>query len=108
MPVEDDVLIAGSVTPVTLVMFRPIDPAFVPVVFVAFEMTVHVADGAPPTAVADATVAAVPPVPEVARLNRAGTTLLTGSENDTVHDSGPAFAGFVEPADRLIELSVGA
>src|SRR4051794_12606862 len=100
MPVEDNVLLAGSVTPVTVFMFRPIEPALVPVVLVAFDVTVHVADGAPPTAVTEATVGAVPPVPEVVKPNRAETTLFTGSENVTVHDSGPAFAGFVEPADR--------
>src|SRR4051812_30051204 len=92
----------------TLVRFRPIVAPFPPVVLAAVDVTVHVADGAPPTAVAAPTVGAVPPVPDVARVKLPAATLLTGSENVTVHDSGPALVGFVDPAERLIELTVGA
>jgi len=71
-----------------------IEPLFEPLVPVALAVTVHVADGAPPTATAVAIVGAFPPSPLVARPKFPVPTPVTGSLKVTVQWSGPAFAGF--------------
>jgi len=99
--------VATSLTPVLLVRLSPIEPAFVPVVPVVLTDTVQVADGAPPEAVAELIVGAVPPVPLVAKPKFEVDTPFTGSLNVTVHVSGPLLTTLLPPA-RLIDDTVGA
>lgn len=78
---------------------------FVPVVPDVLTATFHVADGAPPLAVAELIDGAVPPVPLVTSAKLPVVTLLTGSLKVTVQFTGVAFVGFASA--RLIDVTVG-
>ena len=82
------------------------DPEFVPVTPVVSTVTVHVAEGAPPLAVG-ALIVSVPVIPLVVSPKVPAFTVLTGSLNVTVHESGPELANALA-AVRLIDDTVGA
>ena len=84
-----------------------IDPALLPVAPVALVDTVHVALGEPPAGTTLSIDGATPPIPLMTRAKFEASTPVTGSENDTVHDSGPVFTACDVPA-RTIEVKVGA
>jgi hypothetical protein len=94
--------VAASLTPVVLVRFSWIEPLFWPVVPLVLTESVHVADGAPPAALAEVTDGAVPPRLLVTSAKFEFVSPLTGSLNVTVHAKGFAFVGLA-PAVVMLE-----
>ncbi len=97
-------LVAASVIDPTPVRSNPTVAPLAPDAPAMLAVTVHVALGDPPDAVALVTVGGLPVTPLVTRPKSVVATPVTGSEKVTIHDNGPF------PADasaRTIDVTVG-
>ncbi len=99
-------LVAASVIDPTPVRSNPTVAPLAPDAPAMLAVTVHVALGDPPDAVALVTVGGLPVTPLVTRPKSVVATPVTGSEKVTIHDNGPVLVG--DAPARTNELTVGA